>query len=67
MKRSIEENAAYRERAKVQCLSWAMGNSYHNKIDNECCPDFSCCIPDMFEQDQSKRWKQYHNEYGGKN
>ena len=22
---------------------WMFGYSYHNNIDNECCPDFSCC------------------------
>jgi hypothetical protein len=55
---------AYKERARCQCLSWAMGNSYHNKIDNECAPDFSCCNPELYEQDDAKRWSQYHKEYG---
>lgn len=53
-----------RERARVQCLRWAMGQSYHNRVDDECCPDFSCCQPELFEKDQSKRWQAYHDEYG---
>ena len=34
---------------------WVSGKSQHNIIDNECCPDFSCCYPDLFEQDREKR------------
>lgn len=54
----------YRERVRVQCLKWAMGTPYHNNIDGECCPDFSCCVPDLFERDQEKRWALYHREHG---
>jgi len=60
----ITSSLEYRERARIQCLHWAMGKSYHNDIDNECCPDFSCCYPDLFERNEAKRWKQYHREYG---
>ena len=60
------QNFEYRERSRCQCLSWAMGNPYHNKIDDECCPDFSCCMSEMFEQDQAKRWELYHKEYGNR-
>lgn len=56
----------YRERARCQCLAWAMGKVYHNRVDDECCPDFSCCVPDMFEADQAKRWEHYHRRYGAK-
>lgn len=54
----------YRERARVQALAWAMGNPYHNRVDDECCPDFSCCKPDLFETDEAKRWESYHKRYG---
>jgi hypothetical protein len=54
----------YRERARAQALSWAMGRSYHNRVDGECCPDFSCCHPDLFEQNAEKRWAQYNSQYG---
>jgi hypothetical protein len=56
----------YQERARVQCLAWAMGRAYHNAIDDECCPDFSCCMPDLFEKDAAKRWETYHKHYGNR-
>jgi len=56
----------YKERVKAQTLKWAMGQPYHNNIDDECCPDFSCCQPDLFEQDQAKRWQYYHDHHGQK-
>ena len=56
----------YRDRCQYQALQWALGHPFHNNIDNECCPDFSCCTPDIFEQDASKRWELYHKQYGGK-
>ena len=34
---------------------WARGFPRHNLIDDECCPDFSCCYPDLFEEDDAKR------------
>lgn len=52
----------YQERVRVQTLSWAMGRPYHNTIDDECCPDFSCCQPELFERDQAKRWQHYSDE-----
>ena len=60
----MDEN--YKERVRVHTLSWAMGKSYHNRVDNECCPDFSCCQPELFEQDATKRWETYHKENGRK-
>jgi len=26
---------------------WVDGNSVHNDTRDECCPDFSCCCPDL--------------------
>ncbi len=49
----------YRDRVKSQTLKWAMGQPHHNNIDDECCPDFSCCCPEMFELDDAKRWAYY--------
>lgn len=60
-------NQQYKERVKAQTLKWAMGQPHHNKIDNECCPDFSCCYLDMFEKDEAKRWKYYHDKHGNLN
>jgi hypothetical protein len=60
----FDDRAGYRERARVQMLLWAMGRPTHNKIDGECCPDFSCCEPDMFTKDETERWRRYHAQYG---
>ena len=34
-----EESVGY------QVFMWVQGNSLHNPIRDECCPDFSCCDP----------------------
>lgn len=36
--------------SKEQLVEWIKGNSLHNgkeRKDGECCPDFSCCIPEL--------------------
>lgn len=54
----------YKKRADAQLLSWAMGKPYHEPATDECCPDFSCCIPELFEMDEAKRWRHYRDEMG---
>ena len=54
----------YQDRVKQQVLLWAMGKSRHNHIDGECCPDFSCCYPDLFEENDAERWGFYKKRYG---
>lgn len=48
--------ATHEERTKYQLGEWVKGNSIHNEVDEECCPDFSCCNKDMqtpqYEKDQ---------------
>lgn len=51
----MKEITSYQQRALDQCGAWADGRSYHEKENGECCPDFSCCVPDLFEKDQQKR------------
>lgn len=37
------------ERSYDQLVDWMNGISRHNEIDDECCPDFTCCaniLPD---------------------
>lgn len=29
-----------------QLKLWLRGKSVHNQKENECCPDFSCCVPE---------------------
>lgn len=61
---SEKYKSSYHLRAEAQSLAWAQGSPYHNVIDDECCPDFSCCHPDLFEKDESKRWQYHHKQYG---
>jgi len=35
----------YNERCSHQLNEWVKGNPIHNNVDDECCPDFSCCKP----------------------
>lgn len=37
----------YKERCNKQTSDWVNGNPRHNMIDDECCPDFSCCNPKL--------------------
>lgn len=54
----------YADRHRQQCLAWAEGRPYHNRVDDECTPDFSCCHPDMLETDSVKRWAHFSEKYG---
>lgn len=38
-------DSAYLERLALQLEAWVGGTSQHNTVDDECCPDFSCCRP----------------------
>ena len=62
--KALAADPKYHERARVQMLSWAMGRSYHEPINDECCPDFSCCFPSMFTESSDDRWAQYRARYG---
>lgn len=53
----------YERRMRSQMLSWAMGRPYHEPVADECCPDFSCCIPEMFTEDDAERWRLVRKEY----
>lgn len=54
----------YEERIRSQTLSWAMGKPYHDRVTDECCPDFSCCYPDLFTADDAERWRHYREKHG---
>ena len=49
------ERMKYRGRIREQMFKWVNGNPTHNHIDDECCPDFSCCYPDLFDKDLDSR------------
>lgn len=59
--KNIRETPGYMDRVRAQMFSWANGKPYHDPINDECCPDFSCCFPSLFEPDQAKRWEAYRN------
>jgi len=37
----------YLDRLHTQTSEWLKGNPQHNAVDGECCPDFSCCNPEL--------------------
>jgi hypothetical protein len=39
----------YKERNQYQLDEWVKENSIHNDVDDECCPDFSCCKPELLQ------------------
>lgn len=39
----------YKERCDKQLCGWVKGNPVHNDVDDECCPDFSYCQPDLLQ------------------
>lgn len=45
----------YHARCMAQSLQWIEGCARHNYADDECTPDFSCCVPSLFETDRAKR------------
>ena len=46
------QGKTYQERVSHQVEEWAKGNSIHNNVDNECCPDFSCCNPNSKQPEE---------------
>jgi hypothetical protein len=44
----------YKERCDNQLKEWAKGNAIHNNVDNECCPDFSCCCPELLSTKEDR-------------
>ena len=45
----------YKERSESQLKHWVEGNPIHNKIDDECCPDFSCCNPKLLANEEMRK------------
>jgi hypothetical protein len=38
-----------------QLAEWLKGNSIHNADRDECCPDFSCCRPELLADEATRR------------
>lgn len=45
----------YRARVLRQLMAWVAGSPRHNEVDDEHCPDMSCCHPFLFEPDYDQR------------
>lgn len=56
----------YQQRAYDQGKAWINGRSEHNIIDDECCPDFSCCNPDLYVTDRAERMRAF-NQWAKRN
>lgn len=42
---------------------WVNGMPLHNHLDDECCPDFSCCKPSLIAPEETrKRFQSANNE-----
>lgn len=37
----------HEESIEHQLKEWLAGRPWHNTVSDECCPDFSCCAPQM--------------------
>lgn len=45
----------YVYRSYEQLVDWMNGTSKHNYIDDECCPDFTCCANILPDDAAAKR------------
>lgn len=45
----------YADRVQYQLDEWVKGNSIHNTTDEECCPDFSCCKPELQQPEEIRK------------
>jgi hypothetical protein len=45
----------YTDSLILQLERWREGWSWHNTFSDECCPDFSCCRPDMLTPEAERR------------
>ena len=51
--------SAYHDRVIQHSLMWVNGVCKHNKIDDECLADFSCCHPELFTENKEKRMRMH--------
>ncbi len=48
-----------------QLEQWVKGISVHNPTRDECCPDFSCCRPNLMAPEEQRRRFAEHPEQRG--
>ena len=44
-----------KESIQHQVNEWVAGRPWHNTVRDECCPDFSCCRPDLIWPDEMRK------------
>ena len=44
-----------KQRVDHQLNEWAEGNPNHNLVDDECCPDFSCCNRTLLQPEEIRK------------
>ena len=49
------KKTGYSIRSYEQLLDWMGGVSKHNQIDDECCPDFTCCANVLPDNSEAKK------------
>ena len=42
-------------KAEGQLAEWLKGNPIHNDKRDECCPDFSCCQPELLVDQRTRQ------------
>jgi hypothetical protein len=47
--------SGYIIRCYKQLVDWMNGISKHNEIDDECCPDFTCCANILSDDKNAKK------------
>jgi hypothetical protein len=53
---SPSERYKYRQALRQQLMLWLIGQPTHLPEPwDECCPDFSCCYPDMLMPEDERR------------
>jgi hypothetical protein len=60
----LNRKEGYFGRRYEQLVNWMSGTSIHNKIDDECCPDFTCCTNLLPDEDDAKKilWDYFMEE-----
>lgn len=44
-----------KESVQKQLDLWLKGEPWHNSITDECCPDFSCCRPELLASEDERK------------
>ena len=55
------------ESIRFQAEQWLEGRPFHNTVRDECCPDFSCCVPTLLvSREKREMFLAAENENAGK-